>query len=177
MTYKFNCVLTINEILIFHGQLSQNFVQTGYRFPVFFIFWRHGRISALFQFILLPSQVQWVPNRCFVGHQIHCAGFISPGLGSAGRSVLYQKTHIYIMQFYQYPNMGILSLYSRFLADAVHHHFLRDILFSDHFLPGSLYHGRIGNKKEKLWKDEGMGVDCIYYDGSFTWQSHRYLLY
>jgi hypothetical protein len=72
------------------------------------------------------------------------------------------------MQFYQHRNMGILSLYNRFLGDAVHHRFLRDILLSDHFLPGSLYHGRIGHKKEKLWKDKGMGVNCIYYDGSFT---------
>ncbi len=73
--------------------------------------------------------------------------------------------------------MGILSLYNRFLGNAVHHRLLRDILFSDHFLSGSLYYGCFGHRKEKLWKDEGVGNHCIYYDGSFAGQSHRYLLH
>ncbi|HSQ83822.1 MAG TPA: hypothetical protein VLM43_03765, partial [Desulfobacterales bacterium] len=52
ISYKSDCVLTSNKIFKVDGQQSQQFVQMGYRFPVFFILRRYGHFFALFQFIL-----------------------------------------------------------------------------------------------------------------------------
>jgi len=53
--------------------------------------------------------------------------------------------------------MGILSLYNRFLGDADYYGILRNILLSDHFLSGSLYHGRVGYEKKSYGRVRGWG--------------------
>ena len=157
-----NCVLFINAVLSDHEKRFQEYIQIRHRFPVLFILRRYGHFFTLFQFILLPSQFQRLSDRHSVSRKISGIGLMPANLGSSGRPLSKQKTDIYTLQFHQYGNMGFLLFYYRFLGNADYYCFLRHFLHSDHLLFRSLYHGCVGQEKEKLRHDQSVGFHSLY---------------